>query len=1007
MPKPLQEALRGKWGPGTSGGCPRVPSWTKNPQYLLTPSAAGNFTISLRCNAQPRLDIGFVVLHQAAAGGRKTSAKVNKRELVHKTTWKPIDLQTADIDLRPAESTGAMAYIIVPCTFDAGQQAAFDLTVSSVSGVPFTITELSETPSRPAVQPVQPTAANIAAANVGEGASKPADAGVLAGAGAQPTGSATAKPAGYATADTVAPVGENEVQAVSEGQGLSRRQQADVTKLVAEALASAEQSPTGLYEDEAFSAGPSALWIDGRGPGAELQASGLTADPVASWRRPSEYAAELPGSDGSPRLFNHDYGGIQGVIASPLLNRWLLAACNIVGGDLAVLERVFVDSTHAEKGFYVVRFYVDDPHSDDDWQVVLIDDRLPCGADGLPCFARTPNPAVLWLPILEKAFAKLKGTYEGTSGGSVEDGLLYLTGGLSRELGVVQSSDRDLVDALWAQMMEWWTTSHVIGCEHRIDGEASPELMETGLLPNLPYCVVTGGEPNGNRMVRLRTFHGYSEWKGKWSDDDKSWTSAMRHLLSYRRDGDDGTFWMAFEDFVLWFNVIFTCRMADDRWTRLTVRSKWEGATAGGCCPNFATWRTNPQWLLTTAQPLRLTLSLSVPAPAGGTADHASLFPPETALGITVLKGNPGADAKRRKLLLTAADELVVRAEPRQVRRLVQEVLLEPSPTPYVLMPHTFAPGRETPFTLTVRCDDENDDGLPDFTLEPVRQETDWCHKTHDVTWAKALETCAPATAPTEEDDGKRAALKVALRRQKAAAGADDDDSDDDDDKLGFNPAGAEDDGAPGGAPGAAGFASNPQIALKVEKAGRFFVVVDQIDVELDGRTWEGMQTQDELYPAVGVAVLASVAALDDGKLDDEEILQNEHANADAAMLACDLAASEVAYCVVPYLLDPTAALERHPRLRCRVHVYSDVPFTLGSRDEGLGDQHAMGADGRCICWNLGKMPDQQNEMTCPILRVYNSLKKMERGLDRQLKYLDTLAAFPRQAGFANKDGTG
>ena len=42
-----------------------------------------------------------------------------------------------------------------------------------------------------------------------------------------------------------------------------------------------------------------------------------------------------------------------------------------------------------------------------------------------------------------------------------------------------------------------------------------------------------------------------------------------------------------------------------------------------------------------------------------------------------------------------------------------------------------------------------------------------------------------------------------------------------------------------------------------------------------------------------------------------------------------------------------------------------------------------------------------------PILRVYNSLKKMERGLDRQLKYLDTLAAFPRQAGFANKDGTG
>ena len=46
-------------------------------------------------------------------------------------------------------------------------------------------------------------------------------------------------------------------------------------------------------------------------------------------------------------------------------------------------------------GFYVVRFYVDDPASDDDWRVILVDDRLPCGADGLPCFGKCPSPCVL------------------------------------------------------------------------------------------------------------------------------------------------------------------------------------------------------------------------------------------------------------------------------------------------------------------------------------------------------------------------------------------------------------------------------------------------------------------------------------------------------------------------------------------------------------------------------------------------------------------------------------
>ncbi len=79
--------------------------------------------------------------------------------------------------------------------------------------------------------------------------------------------------------------------------------------------------------------------------------------------------------------------------------------------------------------------------------------------------------------------------------------------------------------------------------------------------------------------------------QGKWSDGDKNWTSQLRQTLAFANNADDGTFWMSFDDFVTWFNVLFTCRMADDRWTTLVTKSRWADTSAGGCPPNFATWR--------------------------------------------------------------------------------------------------------------------------------------------------------------------------------------------------------------------------------------------------------------------------------------------------------------------------------------------------------------------------------------------------------------------------------
>ena len=962
MPRPVLQSLRGKWDDGRSGGCPRHETWVSNPQYLLVPAAEGTFTITLKCAASPKLDIGFVVLKQDGkdASGRKTSTKVRKTELVFKTKWKTADIATAEVALPPPEA--GRGFIVLPCTFEPGFHAAFELSVGSADGTEFSLVLIGDEAPPPPPPPPPPAAESAPSSEPPTGGA--AAAAAEPDAPVVPSGSAYAPPDMGATEEG-ASVAENEVHVKSEGQGLSAKQKRDAAALVQKALAAAAESADGLYSDPDFPPDASSLWLDGQAPGEALQQAGVGADLVAGWARPSAFPAPDGGGGGggAPRLFHTEWG-VQGVVASPLLNHWLLAACNIVGGDVEILERVFVDTTHADKGFYAVRFFVDDPASDDDWVVVLVDDLLPVGADGAPCFGRCPTARVLWVPIIEKAFAKYKGCYEATSGGSVEDGLLYLTGGMAREVGVTPSADPSLVDALWAQMMEWWMSAHVIGCEHRTDAPPTAELLATGLLPNTPYCVVTGGEPAGaGRMVRLRTFHGYSEWKGKWCDTDPAWTSRLRQSLAYANDGDDGTFWMAFDDFVTWFNVLFTCRMADDRWTTLTIKSRWEDGTAGGAPPNFSTWRCNPMWLLRTTSELRVTVTLSIPQPpppAGGA--NVPLFAPESAISLSVITCNGGADTRRRKLQIVAPEELVVRAEPRPVRRLVRHLTLPGSEAPYLLVPHTYMPGVESPFTMTVRADDVDDDGNADFTLEPIRPETDWHTASKKFSWAEDVAVCKTA-------DG---------------GGGDDDD---DDDGTGA--------GGAGGAPGSSGFKHNPQISLHVEKSGRFYIAVDQIGLTTDGRLAAGGADDGTGgYPSVGVAVVANPAAFEDGVVGPEELLVHKGAvSDDSVLLSCELQASDTPYIVVPYLQDHEGSLNRHPLLGCRVWVYADSPFRLSDAEQAAATvQHGLTSEGKCICWGLGNYPTKQNEGTCIVLKVYNSLKRMEQGLDRQLKYLDGLA---------------
>ncbi len=74
-----------------------------------------------------------------------------------------------------------------------------------------------------------------------------------------------------------------------------------------------------------------------------------------------------------------------------------------------------MNKIYNEEGVYRVRLC-----KSGEWQSVTVDDYFPCHVDGGPIFSTTKEQS-LWMLILEKAYAKLHGSYLALRGGYAVD----------------------------------------------------------------------------------------------------------------------------------------------------------------------------------------------------------------------------------------------------------------------------------------------------------------------------------------------------------------------------------------------------------------------------------------------------------------------------------------------------------------------------------------------------------------------------------------------------------
>ena len=173
---------------------------------------------------------------------------------------------------------------------------------------------------------------------------------------------------------------------------------------------------------------------------------------------------------------------------------------------------------------------------------ILVDDYLPVITTHLgettTIFSKIASDGSLWVPILEKVFAKRYGNYEHLIGGDTRDGLAALTGGPSFKLEHFEVD----AETLWNLLLSHDSSGDYI--QAGTEGDNDQQQNAVGLAMGHAYTVLEAKQlTNGTKLIKVRNPWGRETYNGPWSDKSDKWDAQSKKEVDLVVDSEDGLFW--------------------------------------------------------------------------------------------------------------------------------------------------------------------------------------------------------------------------------------------------------------------------------------------------------------------------------------------------------------------------------------------------------------------------------------------------------------------------------
>ncbi|XP_072248498.1 calpain-12 [Leuresthes tenuis] len=340
---------------------------------------------------------------------------------------------------------------------------------------------------------------------------------------------------------------------------------------------------------------------------AEQKSIGMPEDPdpkkEITWKRPKAISKNA--------VFVEGTTGTNDICQGQLGNCWLLAALSSLTQHPKLFVKVVPPNQSLKEsyvGIFHFRFW-----QYGEWVEVVVDDRLPV-REGHLLFSYSHTRNEFWSALVEKAYAKLVGSYGSLKGGNISEGMEDFTGGIAYSLPVSSRTPQVLWRSLTAALSRGSLLSCFIQATSTFD---IGKVTRDGLIKGHAYAITDTDKVKKASdeilLLRLRNPWGFVEYRGPWSDKGKEWNNVDQSEKERieLKSKEDGEFWISADDFSSLFDIVELCSVnpetheagnpaaAKSTWNVSEHEGSWEsGSSAGGSRRYHRSFWKNPQFQL-------------------------------------------------------------------------------------------------------------------------------------------------------------------------------------------------------------------------------------------------------------------------------------------------------------------------------------------------------------------------------------------------------------------------